>query len=38
MNIFFKIDGKLYTAACVGTVLPGVTRRSRHRAVPGLGL
>lgn len=28
MNIFFKIDGKLYTAACVGTVLPGVTRRS----------
>jgi len=28
MNIFFKIDGKLYTAACTGTVLPGVTRRS----------
>ncbi len=28
MNIFFKIDGKLYTAPCVGTVLPGVTRRS----------
>ena len=28
MNIFFKIDGKVYTAACVGTVLPGVTRRS----------
>ena len=28
MNIFFKIDGKIYTAACVGTVLPGVTRRS----------
>ena len=28
MNIFFKIEGKLYTAACVGTVLPGVTRRS----------
>jgi len=28
MNIFFKIDGKLYTAACDGTVLPGVTRRS----------
>jgi len=28
MNIFFKIDGKVYTAACTGTVLPGVTRRS----------
>jgi len=28
MNIFFKIDGKVYTAACNGTVLPGVTRRS----------
>jgi len=28
MNIFFKIDGKIYTAACEGTVLPGVTRRS----------
>ena len=28
MNILFKIDGKVYTAATVGTVLPGVTRRS----------
>ena len=28
MNIFFKIEGKIYTAACTGTVLPGVTRRS----------
>lgn len=28
MNIFFKIDGEIYTAATVGTVLPGVTRRS----------
>lgn len=28
MNIMFKIDGKIYTAATVGTVLPGVTRRS----------
>ena len=31
MNIFFKIDGELYTAATSdtdGTVLPGVTRRS----------
>ena len=28
MNIMFKIDGKIYTAACEGTVLPGVTRRS----------
>ena len=26
--IVFKIDGKIYTAACTGTVLPGVTRRS----------
>jgi branched-chain amino acid aminotransferase len=28
MNIFFKIAGKIYTAPCIGTVLPGVTRRS----------
>ena len=31
MNIFFKIGGKIYTAAAAdddGTVLPGVTRRS----------
>ena len=28
MNIMFKIAGKIYTAACTGTVLPGVTRRS----------
>ncbi len=28
MNIFFKISGKIYTAPCNGTVLPGVTRRS----------
>ena len=28
MNIMFKISGKIYTAACEGTVLPGVTRRS----------
>ncbi len=28
MNCFFKIDGTVYTAPCVGTVLPGVTRRS----------
>lgn len=28
MNIFFKINGEIYTAATVGTVLPGVTRRS----------
>jgi branched-chain amino acid aminotransferase len=28
MNIFFKIDGKIFTAPCTGTVLPGVTRRS----------
>ncbi|MBQ5755366.1 MAG: branched-chain amino acid aminotransferase [Oscillospiraceae bacterium] len=28
MNIMFKIDGKIYTAACTGTVLPGITRRS----------
>ena len=28
MNIMFKISGKIYTAACDGTVLPGVTRRS----------
>ena len=28
MNIMFKIGGTVYTAACTGTVLPGVTRRS----------
>lgn len=28
MNIMFKISGKIYTAPCEGTVLPGVTRRS----------
>lgn len=28
MNCFFKIDGVVYTAPCVGTVLPGVTRMS----------
>ncbi len=28
MNIFFKINGELYTAATVGTVLPGITRMS----------
>lgn len=28
MNCFFKINGKIYTAPCVGTVLPGVTRMS----------
>ncbi|MBQ6335127.1 MAG: branched-chain amino acid aminotransferase [Erysipelotrichaceae bacterium] len=28
MNIFFYIDRKLYTSACTGTVLPGVTRSS----------
>ena len=28
MNIMFKIDGKLWTAPCTGTVLPGVTRDS----------
>ncbi len=28
MNIFFKIAGKVYTAAIEGTVLEGVTRRS----------
>ncbi len=28
MNCFFKINGTIYTAPCVGTVLPGVTRMS----------
>lgn len=28
MNCFFKISGTIYTAPCVGTVLPGVTRMS----------
>lgn len=37
MNIMFKIDGEIYTAPCVGTVL----RRHpplHHRAAEGLGL
>ncbi len=28
MNIFFKIDGEIYTAPTCGTVLPGITRMS----------
>ena len=28
MNVMFKIDGKIVTAPCEGTVLPGVTRNS----------
>lgn len=28
MNCFFKIDGVIYTAPTVGTVLPGITRMS----------
>ena len=28
MNCFFKIDGVIRTAPCVGTVLPGITRKS----------
>lgn len=28
MNIMFKIDNEIYTAATVGTVLPGITRMS----------
>ena len=28
MNIMFKISGEIYTAATVGTVLPGITRMS----------
>ncbi|WOC33328.1 MULTISPECIES: branched-chain amino acid aminotransferase [Caproicibacterium] len=28
MNCFFKIDGTVYTAPTVGTVLPGITRMS----------
>lgn len=28
MNCFFKIDGVVRTAPCVGTVLPGITRMS----------
>ena len=28
MNVMFKIDGKIVTAPCDGTVLPGVTRNS----------
>lgn len=28
MNIMFKIDGEIYTAPTIGTVLPGITRMS----------
>lgn len=39
MNCFFKIDGTVFTAPCVGTVLPGVTRMSciellQHWGIP----
>ncbi len=27
-NVFFKIDGKFYTPALSGTILPGITRKS----------
>ena len=37
MNIFFKIDGKIFTAPCLGTVLPGVTRRSVITLLKELG-
>jgi branched-chain amino acid aminotransferase len=37
MNIMFKIAGKVYTAACTGTVLPGVTRRSCMKLLRGWG-
>ncbi|MFR4341979.1 MAG: branched-chain amino acid aminotransferase [Gemmiger formicilis] len=37
MNIMFKIDGEIYTAPCVGTVLPGVTRRSIIELLKGWG-
>ena len=33
MNVMFKIDGKIvHRPRCTGSVLPGVTRRVRHRA------
>lgn len=38
MNIMFKIAGKVYTAACTGTVLPGVTRRSCIELLQGWGV
>jgi branched-chain amino acid aminotransferase len=28
MNIMFKVDGEIYTAPTIGTVLPGITRMS----------
>ena len=28
MNVMFKIDGKIYTPDLIGTVLPGITRKS----------
>lgn len=28
MNIMFKVNGEIYTAPTVGTVLPGITRMS----------
>ena len=38
MNMFFKMDGKLWTAPCQGTVLPGVTRRSVITLAKEMGL
>ncbi len=38
MNIFFKIDGEIYTAPTCGTVLPGITRMSCIELMKSWGL
>lgn len=38
MNIMFKIDGQVWTAPCVGTVLPGITRDSMIRVMKEWGI
>ena len=36
-NAFFKIDGELYTAPLVGTILPGITRDSMIKVMKDWG-
>jgi branched-chain amino acid aminotransferase len=38
MNIFFVIDGKLYTSPLTGTILPGITRKSILHMASDIGI
>ena len=38
MNVFFKIDGKIFTPKLLGSVLPGITRKSSIELMKSWGL